>query len=338
MLPEILSPLVSSLISRETSARVAKGFKRYHWLWRSLAYSGYYAAWIVVFRLLVVTIITYFLVGGSTVPGTVRFQDITDSYGANEVSIMGLCSLIFVSMLRWLNPITTTTTGEIVTLKRLEKRFFPGFVHGAVLATGVISAFVISGVYRYLGFFIQFEEAPLAMASVLMRVSGLALLVYCEEFIFRDKMLRQLKNHLPDAASAVITAACYCGVKALQFDLGLMHVITLFLISIALFIRTMTEGDFTRGAGFWAAILIVFHPLLSLPILGNDFAGIFLVKYQSATGSSVDTASATTRFFTGGAGGPIASFAFQLVLVLDIARSILRHKKVLLTTTSQRLN
>jgi hypothetical protein len=113
-----------------------------------------------------------------------------------------------------------------------------------------------------------------------------------------------------------------------------MHLVTLFLASLALFTRSISEGDFTRGAGFWAAILIVFHPLLSLPILGNEFSGALLIKYESVA-SAVDTASATHRFLTGGLGGPISSFAFQLVLILDIVRSILRQKKLLLSSAAQ---
>jgi hypothetical protein len=69
---------------------------------------------------------------------------------------------------------------------------------------------------------------------------------------------------------------------------------------------------------------------MSLPVFGNDFGGLILIKYQqisSALGSLGNPDSETTRFFSGGVGGPLASFAFQILMVFDIARNALRYKK-----------
>ncbi len=245
---------------------------------------------------------------------------------------MGLSAVLFVFTLRALNPITTTTTEEIFTPNRLKSNFLPGFVHGTVFAAGVILAFVLSGMYRYLGFFIQFDEAPLAALTVLARMIALAAFAYAEEFVFRHKTARLLRLQFwgkrgttfsKELLVAVILALVYCSVKLLQFDLGAMQLVTLFLVSLALSSRTLLDGDFARGAGFWAALLIVFQPLLSLPALGGDFSGVLLVKHQTASGDD----SSMVRFLTGGAGGPLSSFAFQLLLVLDISRGMIRYRK-----------
>ena len=129
----------------------------------------------------------------------------------------------------------------------------------------------------------------------------------------------------------MITAAFYCGIKVIQFDLGLMHLMTLFLLSLTLAARTWTDQDFVRGAGFWAGLLIVFHPLLSLPVLGDDFSGVLLIKYQAAAEVLADGESSTFRFLTGGAGGPLSSFALQLVLLLSVCQSVFKNRKMLWT-------
>jgi hypothetical protein len=257
---------------------------------------------------------------------------------------MGLSAALFVLLLRALYPITSTTTQEIFTPDRLEKRFVPGFTHGAMIAAGVTLAFLLSGAYRYLGFFIQFEEAPLAAITVVVRVVALGSFAYFEEFIFRHKLTgdfrRQIWGARPpgfvaNVGLALAVAVLYCSIKWIQFgfELGVMQLTTLFLLSVALSARALIDtddsvspamgaGDFARGAGFWAALLIVFQPLLSLPMLGSDFSGLILVKYQ--VDKDVDP---LTRFFTGGPGGPLSSFALQALLAIDAVRGLLLYKK-----------
>jgi hypothetical protein len=316
--------------------RLKKLSPRLTWFYQACSFVGFYAIWVFVVRLLMLTFITYF-----TISPTSRFQDISDAFSSNEVSLMGLSALLFLALISSLNPLTSTTIPEIITRKKIEKNFLPGFVQGSFFSGGLIVAFVLAGVYRYLGYFIQFDEAPLELANVLLRMAALGALVYCEEFIFRYKLKNLFQEHLPDIAAANLIALFYCLIKLIQFDLGLMHLLTLYIASVALFYRTRNEGQFSRGAGFWAATLIIFHPLLSLPIFGNDFPGILLLKYQpvlsSGKLSTLDNSISGIRFLTGGAGGPLSSFAFQLLLILDVARSILRKRKVPFHDTSSQL-
>jgi hypothetical protein len=158
-------------------------------------------------------------------------------------------------------------------------------------------------------------------------------MAYSEEFLFRHKILNYLRRHMPDHYAAALTALAYVGIKALQFDLGLMHLFSLFLLSLTLAVRAVGEGDFVRGAGFWSGLLIVFHPLLSLPILGNDFQGILLVKYQELA----ENDNAIFRFLTGGYGGPLSSFGLQLLLLLDLGQGLLKYKKILWNAPVQKL-
>jgi hypothetical protein len=295
---------------------------------RALSYSLTYLLWVLGFRLLVLTLITYFLMSANS-----RFQDISDAYSSNEIMLVAVGAILYTALLKWLNPLTSTTTEEIFTPHRFEKRFLPGFAQGAVLACGVTLAFLLSGLYRYLGYFIQFEEAPLTLINILLRILGLGALAYCEEFVFRHKIMNYLRREMPDLGAAAFTALLYCGVKAFQFDLGWMQLVTLGLLSFSLSIKAMVDGDFVRGAGFWAGLLIVFHPFLSLPVLGNDFPGILLVKYQEGSEGS----ATAFRLLTGGIGGPLSSFALQLLLLLDVGQGLYKHKKILFTPKATRL-
>lgn len=283
------------------------------WIYRPLGFISLYAVWVASIRLLALTFITYF-----TISPTSHYQDISDVFTSNEVSLMGLSAFLFVGLMSWLYPLTSTHIQEIITREGIEKNFLPGFAQGAIFGGGIILAFVLGGTYRYLGSFIQFEEAPFELLNTVLRMVALSALVYCEEFIFHHRLQSRIQEHLPDWFGAILIALVYCGIKLIQFDLGFSHLLTLFLVSIALFYRSKNDGGFVRGAGYWAAILIVFNPLLSLPIFGNDFSGVLLAKYQNGT--------PLTRFLTGGVGGPISSFIFQLLLILDIGRSILKRR------------
>src|SRR4051812_25761354 len=76
-----------------------------------------YAAFVSAIRLIVVTFITYLQMATHS-----RFQDISEAYSANELMVMGVAALLFVMLLRFLNPITSTTTEEVFTGLRFEKK------------------------------------------------------------------------------------------------------------------------------------------------------------------------------------------------------------------------
>ncbi len=283
---------------------------------RPFFYVTLYGAWVACFRLLSLTVIAYF-----SISPTSRFQDISEAFSSNEVTLMGLSAFLFVGLSYWLNPMTTTPLSALFKRIQIERNFLPSFIQGALIAGGIVLVFVLSGAYLYLGYFIQFDEAPLALTNVLARTLTVATLAYCETWIFQERLTQYLKKIMPRVVSIQCAALLYCCTKILQFDLGIMHLVSLYLLFLATYFRIERQGSFARGAGFLAGIWVVFHPLFSLPIFGNDFSGIFLIKYQSSL-------SYTVRILTGGAGGPISSLVFQGVLILDIGRSILRQKKV----------
>lgn len=287
----------------------------------ALRYIAIYVLWISGVQLLYLTVITFF-----TASPTSRLQDISEVLSSNEITLMGMISLLFALLLY--SPGRSKPFKEFLTRERIEKNLLPGFVQGAFFAGAMILAFVLSGTYSYWGFFIQMDEAPMELFSVFLRITAIGALVFSEEYIFRHRIPQHLNKVFRPIITANVVAVLYCCIKMLQFHLEIAQIITLYLASIALSCRTERDGQFARAAGFWAAILIVFQPLLSLPIFGNDFSGILLIKSQALVDSTHPESSSTlSQLFSGGAEGPLASFTFQLLLILDITRSVVRPKR-----------
>lgn len=310
------------------------------WWVKPLALVFSYGVFFSVFKLLVVTLTTYLLVSSSS--QAPRFEDINEALISNQVITMALAVTAFIWIRVAFQPITKTKVKDFFKPAFIEKHFLFGFQGGALLGTAIVLAFVLNGTYLFLGVLIRLNDAPLAAVGIGLRALALAVFVYFEEFIFRQNILPLLRKpnsgFMGDVFSIVATSVLYCLIKVLQFDLGIMHVITLFIVSCTLSLRTLSEGNFASGAGFWSAILIIFHPILSLPIFGNDYSGLFLVKYQTILGQHPAFIDQSSRFLTGGLGGPLSSFAFQVLLLIDILRGLLQYQKNLLRRIHPQIN
>lgn len=318
--PRMPAILNGSRLSPETLRKV--------WV-RAVLCLSFYALWILAVRLVALSLITYFMMSSHS-----RFQEIAEVYSANEIGLAALGALLFIGLLLWLTPLTSTTRFEIFTPQRFEKRFLPGFLQGTTIAALFAFAFLLGEIYRYLGFFIQAEEAPFMLASIGLRMASLIGLAYAEEFIFRHKILGYLRRTLPDLFAIGLAAVAYCLIKNLQFDLSWTQTLTLFLASLALGVRATVSGDFARGAGLLAGALIVFQAILSLPVFGNEFQGVFLIK----TDAAAEFTAGGMRFLSGGGGGPLSSVLVQLLLVFDLFRSLFKNRSILFMNTVPRVS
>src|SRR4051794_4331157 len=104
--------------------------KKNSWLLKPAIIFCTYAGWVIFARLLTLTLITYLMISPTS-----RFQDISEVFSSNEVSLMGLGALAFLGLLFCLRPLTSITWKELVSRPRIEKDFLPGFINGATLAT-----------------------------------------------------------------------------------------------------------------------------------------------------------------------------------------------------------
>lgn len=279
---------------------------------KSLVLIAAYAAWILIFRLLCLSFLVYFLTRAGH-PAT--FEEINEAFSNNEIPFIGLAAICFAVLLKGLAPLIDRGNTLTVSFSDIKSQYLPGFLQGAVLALSIVAAFLFMGCFRYVGFFVQIEDTPLAVFGIIFRICALIAIGFSEEYLFR-------LTSSASAARIILFSLLYCVVKLAQFNLSWMHFATLFLLSTALAVRRKQEAGFLAGAGFWSAILIVFHPLFSLPILGSDFSGIFLLKYQPQT--------LVPAAISGGAGGPLSSLAFQAILLIETVRGWFSFKKNLL--------
>jgi hypothetical protein len=308
------------------TGKLKRTWVRYSWLIHAITLTGAYAFWVWIVRLLTLSLITYFTISPNT-----HFQDINDAFSSNEVSLMGFSATLFVFLYYQFRLMSSFQLNELINQEKIDKSFVPEFAKGALIIGGLVLLFILFGAYRYLGYYIQFDEAPLEIANVLLRMITLVGFAYCETFIFYDRIQKKLLGHIPNLLAANLIAMTYCGIKLLQFDIGWMQSLTLYLLSLSLYFRSHYYKNFARSAGFLAAVLVISHPILSLPIFGNLFSGMFIVKYQTQAWVRElvwGDPYFIQRLLTGGVGGPFSSLAFQLVLLLDFIHNLFRARKV----------
>ena len=281
------------------------------WLHYALGLIFFYASWVLIFYFLSLTFATY-LLGSSRS----SLQEINDVIFSNQVSLNGFSAYLFVILLWRLHPVTHTSWAEIFDKGRFENIFIPAFFRGFGIAGLLVLITILQGTYQYLGVSIQFNTSPLETLNLVFRMIALAVWTYSEEFLFRYKLVNYLKNQIPPWIGAQWITLAYCGIKLLQFDLSGMQFMTLYLLSLNLTYRSYRTGFFEQGAGYWAASLIAIQPLASLPLFGSDFSGILIVK-----------PSEQWSFLTGGLEGPTAGFIIQLLLLIDLLRSMLRKRR-----------
>ncbi|MEK6706051.1 MAG: hypothetical protein AABZ06_09700 [Bdellovibrionota bacterium] len=309
---------------------------------RAAVFLGCYAAWIFAVRVISLSLVTYLQISSSarfflsSDPARLpRFEEIGETFAAHETTIMGFASLLFLFLLPLFNPITSTTVTEIFPRQEIKKNFLPGFAKGFVFGCAILAGFAAAGTHRYLGYYMQLEETPWAIVGVLIKTAAILLLAYCEEYIFRHKIMRYFLPHtysnlVMSLLASCIIAMAYCGIKLIQFDLGVMQLVTLFLLSLSFSINAFMTGDpanigstttsYINGAGVFAGLLVLFNSLLSLPVFSEEFSGAFVFKFQADAVSDYS-------FLTGGAAGPFAGTLFQLILLVHVLRSTIRYKK-----------
>lgn len=288
---------------------------------RALILAAAFFGWNAAFRLIVEAPMIYFMARSGA-----RFQEIVDTSATNQLIFVGLACLTFLIFLSQINPILVVNRSEIITAHQFEDRFYPAFLKGAVASCVIALAFLGLGFFKYVGFFVQSDTPAFAVLTIFFKLLAIIFMVYAEEFVFRQKILKLLKDQMHPLRAIGISALLFALAKAFQFHLGLSHLLTLSLLGIALGMRSMFQHEFTTGAGLLAGFLVVTHCVFSIPILGNESQGILLLKYQI----QYDIDSPWVRFLTGGGGGLLSSVAVQFILLLDIAFHFLKHKKMIL--------
>ncbi|MCM0606914.1 MAG: hypothetical protein KA715_12560 [Xanthomonadaceae bacterium] len=280
-----------------------------------------YLATYAVVRILFVSFLTYI----SIAPGT-KLGDLSDALSNHELTISSLGSLLFILGSIALYPLVLLPRSKFLQRGFIFPYYFRSFTQGAWLALVFCLLFLVLGTYRYLGFFIHYEGAPLALLALIMRMSFLIALIYCDEYFFREQLLGKFVNlsRTPLTNAVVLTSLLYVGLRAFQFDLGWMHAMTLFLIGIKLAQFRIEHQSFVHGAGWLSGLFVIIHVFFGLPIFGVEFPGVLLLKYSEPM-----NASRIDILLTGGGGGPLSSILLQLYLLGTILWQAYRNKSII---------
>jgi hypothetical protein len=296
---------------------------------------AFYFLWTLIFQLLALTLITYFMIASDD--GS-QLQDVSDAYSSSDVAIAGLAAMSFIFLLRRINPhAQPQKTGFSLTPQAFEHSFIPGFTRGAILAGIIAAAFLVADYYRYLGFFIQSEEAPFAIAALTLQLALIASWIYCEEYLFRRRALQALLENFSPLLVITSMSIIYCLLKSLQFDLDPMQLGTLFLLSLNLSVLAFRNQSHLEGSGFFIALLLVFHLLLGLPAFGSQIAGVLMLEYQSSP-LAFSSDQGTSLFLTGGLEGPLSGFTLQFFLLANLLMLCSKNAKLLFNSYKKSLN
>lgn len=239
-------------------------------------------------------------------------QQISDLYNVNRIILAGISAFALV-----------TIASRRLNLMPYDFSRAAAFEcgRGALLATALVVGFLLARTHQFFGIVLDAENGVSTVSVLLIRSLSLALLILCEERLFRGYVYPKLLEWASPLPSAVITAILSVFVKWIQFPIGIAQGLTLFLLSILIHPIPVRERRNAYGASFLVGVLIMLHPILSLPIFGTELPGLFLVKYLSFDEQS------WVRVLTGGSGGPLSGVLFQSLIVLEFARRWFQNRE-----------
>lgn len=274
-------------------------------MWRRWAKLGSWLlgfwAWHQIFRLFLVTIVTYLLrqsqASLSTVSGILT---------ANEIPIAAGSMATFYFLLKaFQSPLSAQS--KPFEWKLLGSGMVIGMV-GAILYTLVL---VYGHYYSWLGLSVDTDQSAVFVLRLLFRFLTILALIYSQVGICINL---QNRYHWHRVTTAVVFAA----LSWIPFDIPNIEKFAPLIFGLFLFLAPKTaqpEISFPkREAGILIGLLVVLHTGFSLPLFGSEFRGLFLVE-------SLDL-NLFRRLLTGGENGPLSSFAFHLSLIILMIKRV----------------
>jgi hypothetical protein len=184
------------------------------------------------------------------------------------------------------------------------------------LLRGIASGFMASVVYlflfslskqgSFLGLYLTSTFGTPVFPLFFLDFFALATLLFCEEYIFRHKILAQLKPLLGTTASILLTSVFYLLIKFVQFELTTVDYGNLFLMNLAASCFYLKSTKAHRGLGFLIALLCSLHCLAGLPLWDNESPSFFLFK----------SSSREAEILFGGGGGPFNGLALSCIFLV----------------------
>lgn len=192
-----------------------------------------------------------------------------------------------------------------------------GIASGLIAALLYLLLFVVSGQGSFLGVYITSTFGTPVLPLFFVDLAALGTLIFCEEYLFRYKVLGQLITELHPATAVLLTTAFYVSVKYLQFDLAAMDIFNLVLMNLALGYFFVKSGKAHRGIGLCLALLCSLHSGAGMPLWGNESPSFFLFKSEPRS----------TEALFGGAHGPFRGLALSTIFLVFTLSSVLSWRK-----------
>ncbi len=200
-----------------------------------------------------------------------------------------------------------------------KEELLRGLSSGALAALVYLIFFAASGQLGFLGVYITSTIGTPIFPLFFMDIAALVILLLCEEFLFRHKILRGLLTAMPATAAIVVTSSLHILARHLQFHLTLFDFVNLACLNLVLGYFYVKSGKSHRGLGFLIALLLLLHNVGGLPLWGYESPSIFLFKASPRSSNLV----------TGGVNGPLGGLALFGILAIFAIGSFLTWKREL---------
>lgn len=269
-----------------------------------------------VAQTLLFTIVTYFVTatGKSGVEFGNTVNEIADQYRLFSYAL----GTLLATLTLWLGdkalyrhrPFWNDPHKPFWQLDRFAKEeLLRGASSGFLAAFVYLVIFTVSRQVSFLGTLITSSVGTPVFPLFFLDLVSLVVLVVCDEFLFRHKILRGLLTLMPPNAAVLLTSCFYILAKHLQFTLAPLDYLNLICLNAALGFFYLKAGKCHRGLGFLVLLFGTLHPLAGLPLWAQESPSFFLFKESHRA----------TQLLSGGATGPMGGLGlFSILLFFTI--------------------
>lgn len=266
---------------------------------------GAYWLWLFFAHLIGLSLVTYGMISSSP-----KFNEIADLYFTNSWTVQGWAAGLFLLLNIGL------TVGRPAQWLEFNRNHLKTKILPMVLRTAAGALIWVLLTHwltpsQFLGPGFSWEEGLWATLIFVSRTVAWIGWACGEEWIFRKVLLERARSHfakhrLGDWAAIGITTALWVLTRCWGYHLGVNQTLTLVLLGTILGLRASRGGSYLEGAAIVGVAAAIFQVLFSIPVLGQDFTGAWIIKYRSGE---------LLQLVSGGAGGPLSSAAIQLALI-----------------------
>ncbi len=245
---------------------------------------------------------------------------VADFIFTNKVPIHSLAAILFVLLLHQLYPLTDTRLPAVFKRNFSPYHFLQGLILGLVLVVGGL----LGGHFSWLGFYMHFDEIVINFASTVLFCLGLFTFVVFEEYLMRAIVEPQLRRFGSSILLYVASSAIFVGLKLFQFELTSFEILNFALLNLVFSTIARKDRSHMSSATLAATFLFTLHTLFSLPFLGQDMPGIFLlraVEIENASG-----VRSLGVLLSGGTQGPENSLLLTVLLGVYLALPWMRMR------------